>query len=161
MPVSPPANLKSLSTRLNSTMPMPSVAMARLMPRVRSAGNATSTPTSAAAAIAPTNAGRKLQPARETKVAAAKAPDPASTYWASDSCPAYPVTTVTDRVRIANAIVTVRACAHTGGTTNAIRTANTPTTTTVGTTRMRPSPTLGRRSSTWLRSGSELPRRTR
>ena len=59
MPVSPPANWKSLRTRLNRTMPMPSVAMARLMPRVRSAGSATSTPTSAAAAIAPTRAGRK------------------------------------------------------------------------------------------------------
>ncbi|CAM5722416.1 hypothetical protein SHIRM173S_13273 [Streptomyces hirsutus] len=134
--------------------------MARLMPRVRRAGSATSTPSSAVTATAPTRAARKGHLRSATRRAAIRAPKPARTYWASESCPAYPVTSTMDTHRIAKPMVTVTALVQAVSNTEETSQAMTAVTTTVGMIRTLPEPTSIMRSSTWLRSGMPRPRST-
>ena len=65
-----------------------SVATARLVPRVRIAGSATTIPRSVVATIATTHASSNGQPLVEMSRAAIHAPTPANANWQSDSWPA-------------------------------------------------------------------------
>ncbi len=68
-------------------VPRPSVTIARLMPRVRTAGSAKSTPSGIVARtpmMAPTQNGMSCV---EMSRPATHAPKPAIAYWASESCP--------------------------------------------------------------------------
>src|SRR3989442_858513 len=77
-----------------------SVVTARKSPRTRSAGKPTSTAAVAPATVAYASATEKEYPFA-TSADAVTAPTPANAYWPSDSCPAQPVSTVTDRPAIA------------------------------------------------------------
>ena len=64
------------------------VTIASVTPRVRIAGSATSTPTPMVATTPIANAIGKPTPRSLAALAAAQAPNPASAYWHSESCPA-------------------------------------------------------------------------
>ena len=65
-----------------------SVATARLVPRVRIAGSATTTPTIVVPTTAATSATSNGHPLADTSRAAIHAPSPASANWHNESCPA-------------------------------------------------------------------------
>jgi hypothetical protein len=65
-----------------------SVATARLVPRVRIAGSATTTPTIVVPATAATSAASNGHPLDDTSRAAIHAPSPARANWHNESCPA-------------------------------------------------------------------------
>ena len=65
-----------------------SVATARLVPRVRIAGSATTTPTNVVPTTAASIATSNDHPLADIRRAAIHAPIPASANWHSDSCPA-------------------------------------------------------------------------
>jgi hypothetical protein len=64
---------------------MARVATARLVPRVRIAGRATTTPTRVVATMPPSSASSKGQPLTDTSRATTQAPNPARANWHSDS----------------------------------------------------------------------------
>ena len=65
-----------------------SVATARLVPRVRTAGRATTIPTSVVTTTAVSQASSKGHPLADMRRAATHAATPASAIWHSDSWPA-------------------------------------------------------------------------
>ncbi len=86
--------------------------MARLMPRVRTAGRANTKPSGTAAATPATSASRNGMSNTATRRPATYAPKPAMVYWASESCPAYPVSTTIDSSTMPTPSDTVRASIH-------------------------------------------------
>jgi len=64
---------------------MARVATARLVPRVRTAGRATTRPTRVVTTMPPPSASSKGQPLTDTSRATTQAPNPASANWHSDS----------------------------------------------------------------------------
>ncbi len=70
------------------TSARPSVATARLTPRVRNAGSATTSPAGIATRMPTSAASQNGHPDVATSRAATQAPNPASAHWLSDSCPA-------------------------------------------------------------------------
>ena len=87
-PRTPPVTaLLVKSSELNISA-MASVATARLVPRVRTAGRATTTPTSVVPTTATSRAASNGQSLADMSRAATHAPTPARANWHSDSCPA-------------------------------------------------------------------------
>ena len=77
---------------------MPKVLSARCRPRRRTAGRATSPP-STAATTPPSSMPSTLSPPKVLPVT--KAPMPTNRYWASDTCPDSPVRATSDRAMVA------------------------------------------------------------
>ena len=90
---------------------------------------------------------------------ATHAPKPAIAYCASESCPAYPVTTTIDSSTIEAHSVTVSASIHFVSLVS-IRNTTAPARKIVQSHDMRPLPTAGSLRRKWSRSGSERPRNT-
>ena len=93
----PPTYWLLANTTSDTVKPRPSVTTARLTPRVRSAGRANTMPMST---VSTTPAGMASSAGTSARISwpAISAPMPPSAHWASDSCPAYPVSTTIDRI---------------------------------------------------------------
>ncbi len=84
---------------------------------------------------------------------------PPMAAWASEICPAKPVRTTTESIRPTQMADTVTALFQFTGNTVRASTAR-PAGRSRNHGEMRAGPSFGRRSSTWLRSGSPRPRTT-
>ena len=144
VPAKPPTKRKLLKIISSTAVPRASVAMARLMPRERTAGSAKSAPSGTVATMPASSASGNGQPHTATVRPAISAPNPASANWARDSCPAYPVMTTTDNRMIPMANVVTNASCHCAGTA-LIRNATATTMMISRPGRMRPLPIEGRR----------------
>ena len=140
--------------------PIPSVTTARLMPRVRNAGIAKTKPLMVANATPARNASSAGQCSSATRRAANSAPKPPTAYCASDSCPAYPVSATIERMKIPTISDVNSAVDHLSSNARLFRSASAPTTVIRNQRVTTPVPRSGSFSSTWLRSGSALPRTT-
>ena len=112
VPLMPPVKSPLLNSISSIAVPRPSVTIARLIPRVRTAGSAKTSPSGTAAATPATSASRNGMWNTATRRPATHAPKPAIAYCASESWPAYPVTTTIDSSTIAAHNVTVSASIH-------------------------------------------------
>ena len=111
-PRTPPVTALFVKINALNISAIASVATARLVPRVRIAGRATTTPTKVVPTTAASIAAAKVQPSADTRRAAIHAPNPANANWHNDSCPAYPATTTTEHRMIPIANVVMSASAH-------------------------------------------------
>ncbi len=160
IPTSAPPTLGLVNTMSCAAQARPKVIMPRLTPRVRSAGIASTTPTSIAPSVPHSSAGKNAKPACAASSAPITPPMPAMAYCASEICPAYPVSTTIDSSSVAVLKVTASAASVLPPNTVNMRTSVRAV---VGNTilqRMRPVPIAGSRSDISPRSGSEEPRTT-
>ncbi len=156
VPSKPPVSAELPSTISLISTEKPNVSTARLTPRVRNAGNATSAPTGIAASAPAMTAGRNGQPNVVASRPAAHAPNPARAICARDSCPTNPVTTTSERHTIAVAKLIVSGNVQSFGASS--RNVAAPATATPAPiTYTRPLPTAGSRSSNALRNGRDRP----
>src|SRR5262245_14712966 len=88
MPSKPPVNDAFWKTNAVNTDANASVTIAKVTPRVRIAGNATSSPTTTATTTPNSADTTKGVSKVFAQRAAANAPKPASANWQSDNCPA-------------------------------------------------------------------------
>ena len=88
VPAKPPTRSPLLKIISSIAEPMPSVTMARLMPRARTAGIANSAPTGTVATTPAISANQNGQPPASTRRPATHAPNPARANCPSESWPA-------------------------------------------------------------------------
>ena len=104
-----PTRLGLRKTSRSNTSAAAKVTMAYWMPRIRSAGTPTATPTTVVTATATTGPSGKGRPQSDVAVARVNAATPANESWASEIWPANPVTTTTDSSRTVTQAVWIRA----------------------------------------------------
>ncbi len=102
-------------------------------------------------------AGMSEAPVAAANRAATHAPQAANPYWARESCPLYPVTTMTDSTTIEAAIVTVNA-EDQFAPASRLKTAPAASQPAMTAGRIFPEPTLGSRSASLERADRSLPR---
>ncbi len=157
VPANPPTRSPFWKIMSSIAVPRARVAMARLMPRARTAGRANRAPRGTVATTPAIMAGRNGQPPTSTSRPATRAPKPARANCASDSCPAYPVSTTSERSTIPMENVVTKASCQIGGTSQiTIPQATRAPATTPG--RRVPPPTAGRRWRKKSRRGRAWPR---
>ena len=156
VPLTPPVSAELVSTSSVTITASPNVRTARLTPRVRSAGMATTPPSNMVARMPTGTASSKGHPAAAIRRDETQTPKPASAICASDSCPTYPTTSTSEMATIETPRLVARAVAQSSGTTSRSQVAAISSGT-IRLQRTRPEPRAGIRSRTSLRSGSARP----